>query len=79
MFEVSNICEFSGVAVGSGWQAFVAYVNIGSYYLIGVPLGVFLGWVFNLGVLVCLICYDMRTTLDCLFNSFSISLMEWGC
>lgn len=41
----------SGVAVGSGWQAFVAYVNIGSYYLIGVPLGVFLGWVFNLGVL----------------------------
>ncbi|XP_058087653.1 protein DETOXIFICATION 27-like [Magnolia sinica] len=41
----------SGVAVGSGWQAFVAYVNIGSYYLIGVPLGVFLGWVFHLGVL----------------------------
>uniref|UniRef100_M0ZPW0 Multidrug resistance pump n=1 Tax=Solanum tuberosum TaxID=4113 RepID=M0ZPW0_SOLTU len=29
----------SGVAVGSGWQALVAYVNLGSYYLVGVPLG----------------------------------------
>ncbi|GLU16121.1 hypothetical protein SLE2022_325710 [Rubroshorea leprosula] len=34
----------SGVAVGSGWQALVAFVNIVSYYLVGVPLGVFLGW-----------------------------------
>uniref|UniRef100_A0A453L0U4 Protein DETOXIFICATION n=1 Tax=Aegilops tauschii subsp. strangulata TaxID=200361 RepID=A0A453L0U4_AEGTS len=40
----------SGVAVGSGWQALVAYVNIGSYYLIGVPFGVLLGWTFHLGV-----------------------------
>ncbi|KAM3275893.1 hypothetical protein ACQJBY_044339 [Aegilops geniculata] len=40
----------SGVAVGSGWQALVAYVNIGSYYLIGVPFGVLLGWTFQLGV-----------------------------
>ncbi|KAJ0975990.1 hypothetical protein J5N97_017955 [Dioscorea zingiberensis] len=41
----------SGVAVGSGWQAEVAYVNIGSYYLIGIPLGIFLGWFFQLGVM----------------------------
>ncbi|XP_058076017.1 protein DETOXIFICATION 27-like isoform X2 [Magnolia sinica] len=41
----------SGVAVGSGWQAYVAYVNVGSYYLIGVPVGVLLGWFFHLGVL----------------------------
>ncbi|KAL6656170.1 hypothetical protein ACP70R_006996 [Stipagrostis hirtigluma subsp. patula] len=41
----------SGVAVGSGWQALVAYVNIGSYYLIGVPFGVLLGWGFHYGVL----------------------------
>nr|CAB3457309.1 unnamed protein product [Digitaria exilis] len=40
----------SGVAIGSGWQGLVAYVNIGSYYLIGVPLGVLLGWGFNYGV-----------------------------
>ncbi|XP_058096964.1 protein DETOXIFICATION 27-like [Magnolia sinica] len=40
----------SGVAIGSGWQALVAYINVGSYYLIGVPLGVLLGWAFHLGV-----------------------------
>ncbi|WVZ92459.1 hypothetical protein U9M48_038523 [Paspalum notatum var. saurae] len=40
----------SGVAVGSGWQALVAYVNVGTYYFIGVPLGVILGWPLQLGV-----------------------------
>ncbi|KAI3843995.1 hypothetical protein MKX03_000360 [Papaver bracteatum] len=40
----------SGVAVGSGWQASVAYINIGCYYIIGLPLGASLGWVFHLGV-----------------------------
>ncbi|XP_020256851.1 protein DETOXIFICATION 40-like [Asparagus officinalis] len=39
----------SGVAVGCGWQAFVAYVNVGCYYIVGVPLGVLLGFVFDLG------------------------------
>ncbi|KAH8512136.1 hypothetical protein H0E87_009369 [Populus deltoides] len=38
-----------GVAVGCGWQAFVAYVNVGCYYLLGIPLGVLLGFKFDLG------------------------------
>ncbi|KAJ7953543.1 Protein DETOXIFICATION [Quillaja saponaria] len=41
----------SGVAVGSGWQSYVAYINLGCYYIIGVPLGFLMGWVFNLGVM----------------------------
>ncbi|XP_014511104.1 protein DETOXIFICATION 35 [Vigna radiata var. radiata] len=40
----------SGVAVGGGWQALVAYVNIGCYYLFGLPLGFLLGYKANLGV-----------------------------
>ncbi|KAI3859901.1 hypothetical protein MKX03_016536 [Papaver bracteatum] len=40
----------SGVAVGSGWQASVAYINISCYYIIGLPLGAALGWGFHLGV-----------------------------
>ncbi|KAI4366553.1 hypothetical protein MLD38_022416 [Melastoma candidum] len=40
----------SGVAVGSGWQAYVAYINLGCYYIVGLPLGFLMGWVFNLGV-----------------------------
>ncbi|XP_004496534.1 protein DETOXIFICATION 35 [Cicer arietinum] len=40
----------SGVAIGGGWQALVAYINIGCYYLFGLPLGYLLGYVANLGV-----------------------------
>nr|GLL23004.1 protein DETOXIFICATION 40 [Ipomoea trifida] len=39
----------SGVAVGCGWQTFVAYVNVGCYYVVGVPVGAVLGFYFNLG------------------------------
>lgn len=45
---------FSGVAVGSGWQGVVAIVNIGSYYIVGVPIGVFLGWL-RFGIAVSMI------------------------
>ncbi|KAJ0843543.1 putative multi antimicrobial extrusion protein [Helianthus annuus] len=40
----------SGVAVGCGWQAYVAYVNVGCYYIVGIPLGLLLGFHFNFGV-----------------------------
>ncbi|KAK1258541.1 Protein TRANSPARENT TESTA 12 [Acorus gramineus] len=40
----------SGVAIGAGWQALVAYVNVGCYYIFGVPLGLILGYKLDLGV-----------------------------
>ncbi|XP_057493640.1 protein DETOXIFICATION 30-like isoform X2 [Actinidia eriantha] len=40
----------SGVAIGAGWQAYVAYVNIGCYYLFGIPLGLGMGYTFEMGV-----------------------------
>ena len=40
------------MAVGCGWQAFVAYVNVGCYYVVGIPLGCLLGFKFNLGAKV---------------------------
>ncbi|KAI4368477.1 hypothetical protein MLD38_017032 [Melastoma candidum] len=40
----------SGVAVGAGWQAVVAYVNIACYYVLGVPLGLILGYKLGWGV-----------------------------
>lgn len=48
------VFNFTGVAVGSGWQAWVAYINLFCYYIIGLPLGFVMGWVANLGVMVCL-------------------------
>ncbi|CAI9092997.1 OLC1v1028392C1 [Oldenlandia corymbosa var. corymbosa] len=40
----------SGVAIGAGWQALVAYVNIACYYVFGIPLGLLLGYKINMGV-----------------------------
>ncbi|CAH2053092.1 unnamed protein product [Thlaspi arvense] len=41
----------SGVAVGCGWQTFVAKVNVGCYYIIGIPLGALFGFYFNFGMI----------------------------
>ncbi|KAL8557233.1 hypothetical protein ACS0TY_004612 [Phlomoides rotata] len=40
----------SGVAIGGGWQALVAYINLACYYIFGLPLGYILGYIANLGV-----------------------------
>lgn len=44
--------EIAGVAIGSGWQALVAYVNLSTYYIIGLPIGCVLGFKTSLGVTV---------------------------
>ncbi|XP_022768868.1 protein DETOXIFICATION 33 isoform X2 [Durio zibethinus] len=41
----------SGVAIGAGWQALVAYINIGCYYVVGLPAGILLGFTFGFGVM----------------------------
>ncbi|KAF8022878.1 hypothetical protein BT93_F0404 [Corymbia citriodora subsp. variegata] len=41
----------SGVAVGAGWQSIVAYINIGCYYIIGLPAGILLGFKFGFGAM----------------------------
>nr|XP_016447617.1 PREDICTED: protein DETOXIFICATION 12-like [Nicotiana tabacum] len=38
----------SGVARGSGWQHIGAYVNLGAYYLVGIPTALLLGFVLHL-------------------------------
>jgi len=40
------------VAIGAGWQSSVAYVNIGCYYVIGIPVGMVLGEILHLQVKV---------------------------
>ncbi|KAL2247004.1 protein DETOXIFICATION 1-like [Sesamum indicum] len=38
----------SGVARGSGWQHIGAYVNLGAFYLVGIPVALLLGFVEHL-------------------------------
>nr|GMC67859.1 protein DETOXIFICATION 14-like [Ipomoea batatas] len=37
----------SGIARGSGWQHIGAYVNLGAFYLIGIPVSLVLGFIFH--------------------------------
>ncbi|XP_020581113.1 protein DETOXIFICATION 35-like isoform X2 [Phalaenopsis equestris] len=60
----------SGVAVGSGWQGLVAYINLGCYYIFGLPLGFFLGYFLHWGVQgiwVGMLCGSALQTLILLF------------
>lgn len=42
----------AGVAVGGGWQALVAYINLFCYYVVGLPFGFLLGYKLKFGVQV---------------------------
>ncbi|KAL8161479.1 hypothetical protein V2J09_012968 [Rumex salicifolius] len=48
----SSSSFLSGVAIGCGSQAKVAIVNLVSYYVVGIPIGCVLAFVFTLGVKV---------------------------
>ncbi|KAI3997046.1 hypothetical protein MKX01_040137 [Papaver californicum] len=40
----------SGMAIGAGWQANVAYVNVATYYIIGLPIAYFMGFKLDWGL-----------------------------
>ncbi|KAK7251670.1 hypothetical protein RIF29_35063 [Crotalaria pallida] len=42
-------CVLSGAARGCGWQKIGAFVNLGSYYLIGIPSAIVLAFVLHIG------------------------------
>ncbi|KAH7547764.1 hypothetical protein ACOSQ2_033358 [Xanthoceras sorbifolium] len=42
-------CVLSGTARGCGWQKIGAFVNLGSYYLVGIPSAIVLGFVLHIG------------------------------
>ncbi|OIW09377.1 hypothetical protein TanjilG_01348 [Lupinus angustifolius] len=49
LFLIHFIYRKKRVAVGCGWQSFVAYVNVGCYYGVGIPFGAILGFYFKFG------------------------------
>ncbi|KZV46522.1 MATE efflux family protein 6-like [Dorcoceras hygrometricum] len=42
-------CVLSGAVRGCGWQKIGAYINLGSYYLLGVPVSLLLAFVSHMG------------------------------
>ncbi|XP_019176647.1 PREDICTED: protein DETOXIFICATION 29-like [Ipomoea nil] len=68
----------SGVAIGAGWQAYVAYVNITCYYIIGIPIGLVLGFVFKLSVMGIWYGMVIGTTVQTLVLIWMILRTDWN-
>ncbi|KAJ8758943.1 hypothetical protein K2173_003181 [Erythroxylum novogranatense] len=68
----------SGVAIGAGWQAVVAYVNIGCYYVFGIPLGLLLGYKIGLGVTGIWMGMISGTVVQTLILSWMVYRTNWN-
>ncbi|XP_026393255.1 protein DETOXIFICATION 24-like isoform X2 [Papaver somniferum] len=68
----------TGVAIGAGWQTLVAYVNITCYYIIGIPIGLLLAYVFHFlaqGIWIGMICGVAMQTLALIYFTWK---SDWG-
>lgn len=77
MHELNVVVEHAGVARGSGWQHIGAYVNLGSYYVVGIPVALLLGFVLHLqgeGLWTGLVA---GTTVQALSLSLITALTNW--
>ncbi|ESQ54740.1 hypothetical protein EUTSA_v10025035mg [Eutrema salsugineum] len=68
----------SGVAIGGGWQGLVAYINLGSYYIFGLPFGYLLGYKANLGVMGLWIGMIAGTALQTLLLMIVLYKTNWN-
>ncbi|XP_021909340.1 protein DETOXIFICATION 16-like [Carica papaya] len=71
-------CVLSGIARGCGWQKIGAFINLGSYYLVGIPSAILMSFVLHLGgkglwlgiicallvQLICLLLVTIRTNWE---------------
>ncbi|XP_074264184.1 protein DETOXIFICATION 24-like [Silene latifolia] len=68
----------SGVAIGCGSQGAVAVVNVCSYYVIGIPIGVVLAYVAGMevkGIWIGMMCGMVAQTIALLYMTWKI---DWG-
>lgn len=66
-----------GVARGTGWQRLGAYVNLGSYYLVGIPMALLLGFLVHLKVKGLWIGLVTGTLLQTILLSIITSFTDW--
>ncbi|GAA0186784.1 transporter [Lithospermum erythrorhizon] len=62
-------CVLSGTVRGCGFQKIGAYINLGSYYLVGIPTAIFLAFVVHFGGkglwtgIICALCVQVTSFL----------------
>ncbi|KAK4416455.1 protein DETOXIFICATION 3 [Sesamum alatum] len=67
----------SGVARGSGWQHLGAYVNLGAFYLVGLPTAAVLGFVLRLRGKGLWLGLNMGSIVQSALLSFVTCSMNW--
>ncbi|XP_076935223.1 protein DETOXIFICATION 29-like [Bidens hawaiensis] len=68
----------SGVAIGAGWQTTVVYMNIASYFIVGIPLGLLLGFKFNMGVKGIWYGMVVGTSMQCCLLLMMVARTNWN-
>ncbi|XP_027352519.1 protein DETOXIFICATION 14-like [Abrus precatorius] len=77
IFTDSLQAVLSGVARGSGWQHLGAYVNLGAFYLVGVPVGVLLGFLEHFRAKGLWIGIVTGSIVQTIFLSLITALTNW--
>ncbi|XP_009776776.1 protein DETOXIFICATION 12-like isoform X1 [Nicotiana tabacum] len=67
----------SGIARGSGWQHIGAYINLGAFYLVAIPLAVVLGFVLHLKAKGLWIGIVAGSTVQTIILSIVTSFTDW--
>ncbi|XP_043695207.1 protein DETOXIFICATION 16-like [Telopea speciosissima] len=68
-------CVLSGTARGCGWQKIGAFINLGAYYLVGIPSAIVLAFVLHIGGkglwfgIICALCVQVLALLIVTFRS----------
>ncbi|CAL5369640.1 unnamed protein product [Camellia sinensis] len=77
IFMDSFQAVLSGVARGSGWQHIGAYVNLGAFYLVAIPVALILGFVLHLGGKGIWMGLTTGPTMQFILLSIITSLTDW--
>jgi MATE family multidrug resistance protein len=72
-----NLFFVPGVARGSGWQQIGAYVNLGAYYLIGIPVAALLGFLLRLRGKGLWIGILTRSIMQAILLAFITAFTNW--
>ncbi|KAL7608298.1 protein DETOXIFICATION 30 isoform X1 [Lactuca sativa] len=76
---ITNIrFALSGVVIGAGWQTTVAYMNFGSYFFFGIPLGLFLGFILDMGVKGIWSGMVLGASMQCFLLLMMVSRTNWN-
>lgn len=67
----------SGIARGTGWQHIGAYVNLGAYYVVGIPMALVFGFVLHLGGKGLWLGFLLGSLVQCILLSVLTSFTDW--